>query len=149
MSITANQLKEIRQEFTKLKPSSVTLDGNRAMTVKQAIFTLAPTLERMKKRGFDTQEIVEKQEERHAPAVLPPGKRGLLNNRIITSICTAQKQVCHQAEYDAGCLLQTTTTRAAQSVALAQRLFFARHYSFRSSKVTSVSPVRANRSTSE
>ena len=49
MSITANQLKEIRQEFTKLKPSSVTLDGNRAMTVKQAIFTLAPTLERMKK----------------------------------------------------------------------------------------------------
>ena len=60
MSITANQLKEIRQEFTKLKPSSVTLDGNRAMTVKQAIFTLAPTLERMKKRGFDTQEIVEK-----------------------------------------------------------------------------------------
>ena len=60
MSITANQVKEIRQEFTKLKPSSVTLDGNRAMTVKQAIFTLAPTLERMKKRGFDTQEIVEK-----------------------------------------------------------------------------------------
>ena len=64
MSITANQLKEIRQEFTKLKPSSVTLDGNRAMTVKQAIFTLAPTLERMKKRGFDTQEIVEKLHEK-------------------------------------------------------------------------------------
>ena len=64
MSITANQLKEIRQEFTKLKPASVTLDGNRAMTVKQAIFTLAPTLERMKKRGFDTQEIVEKLHEK-------------------------------------------------------------------------------------
>lgn len=29
-------------EITKLKPASVTLDGNRAMTVKQAIFTLAP-----------------------------------------------------------------------------------------------------------
>ena len=40
------------------------LDGNRAMTVKQAIFTLAPTLERMKKRGFDTQEIVEKLHEK-------------------------------------------------------------------------------------
>lgn len=58
MSITPSQLKEIRQEFATLKPASVTLDGNRAMTVKQAIFTLAPTLERMKKRGFDTQEIV-------------------------------------------------------------------------------------------
>ena len=54
MSITASQVKEIRQEFAKLRPSAVTLDGNRAMTVKQAIFTLAPTLERMKKRGFDT-----------------------------------------------------------------------------------------------
>ena len=64
MTITASQLKEIRQEFAKLKPAAVTLDGNRAMTVKQAIFTLAPTLERMKKRGFDTQEIVEKLREK-------------------------------------------------------------------------------------
>lgn len=64
MSITASQVKEIRQEFAKLRPSAVTLDGNRAMTVKQAIFTLAPTLERMKKRGFDTQEIVEKLHEK-------------------------------------------------------------------------------------
>ena len=64
MSITASQLKEIRQEFARLKPAAVTLDGNRAMTVKQAIFTLAPTLERMKKRGFDTQEIVEKLHEK-------------------------------------------------------------------------------------
>ena len=64
MSITASQLKEIRQEFARLKPATVTLDGNRAMTVKQIIFTLAPTLERMKKRGFDTQEIVEKLHEK-------------------------------------------------------------------------------------
>ena len=64
MTNTASQLKEIRQEFARLKPSSVTLDGNRAMTVKQAIFTLAPALERMKKRGFDTQEIVEKLHEK-------------------------------------------------------------------------------------
>ena len=34
------------------------------MTVKQAVFSLAPTLERMKKRGFDTQEIVEKLHEK-------------------------------------------------------------------------------------
>ena len=64
MTITASQVKEVRQEFAKLKPATVTLDGNRAMTVKQAIFTLAPTLERMKKRGFDTQEIVEKLREK-------------------------------------------------------------------------------------
>lgn len=64
MSITASQVKEIRQEFAKLKPAAVTLDGNRAMTVKQAIFTLAPMLERMKKRGFDTQEIVERLHEK-------------------------------------------------------------------------------------
>ena len=64
MSITASQVKEIRQEFARLKPSAVILDGNRAMTVKQVIFTLAPTLERMKKRGFDTQEIVERLHEK-------------------------------------------------------------------------------------
>ena len=64
MTITASQLKKIRQEFAKLKPATVTLDGNHAMTVKQAIFILAPTLERMKKRDFDTQEIVEKLHEK-------------------------------------------------------------------------------------
>ncbi|WP_308620231.1 protein MobC [uncultured Desulfovibrio sp.] len=64
MTVTTSQLKEIRQEFARLKPAAVTLDGNRAMTVKQVIFTLAPTLERMKKRGFDTQEIVKKLHEK-------------------------------------------------------------------------------------
>ena len=64
MTITATQLKEIRQEFAALKPASVTLDGNRTMSVKEAVFILAPTLERMKKRGFDTQEIVEKLHEK-------------------------------------------------------------------------------------
>lgn len=59
MTITASQLKEIRQEFASLKPASVMLDRNRTMSVKEAVFALAPTLERMKKRGFDTQEIVE------------------------------------------------------------------------------------------
>lgn len=57
MPITADQVKEIRQEFSKLKPATVTLDGNRPMTVKEAVFALAPTLERMKKRGFEIQKL--------------------------------------------------------------------------------------------
>lgn len=64
MTITATQLKEIRQEFTRLKPAAVKLDGSRVMSVKEAIFALAPTLERMKKRGFDSQEIVERLHEK-------------------------------------------------------------------------------------
>ena len=71
MTITAAQLKEIRQEFARLKPASVTLDGNRTMSVKKAVFALAPTLERMKKRGFDTQEIVERLAEKGI-AIKPP-----------------------------------------------------------------------------
>ena len=71
MTITATQLKEIRQEFATLKPASVTLEGNRVMSVKEAVFALAPTLERMKKRGFDTQEIVERLAEKGI-AIKPP-----------------------------------------------------------------------------
>ena len=64
MAITATQVKEIRQEFATLKPASVTLEGNRTMSVKEAVFTLAPTLERMKKRGFEVQELVERLHEK-------------------------------------------------------------------------------------
>ena len=64
MNITTDSIKEIRTDFAKLKPVKVTLDGNRSLTVKEAIFALAPTLERMKKRGFDTQEIAEKLHEK-------------------------------------------------------------------------------------
>jgi hypothetical protein len=60
MSITTAQVKEIRTDFAKLKPEKITLDGNRSLTVKEAVFALAPTLERMKKRGFDTEEIARK-----------------------------------------------------------------------------------------
>jgi predicted nuclease with RNAse H fold len=60
MSITTALVKEVRTEFAKLKPEKITLDGNRSLTVKEAVFALAPTLERMKRRGFDTQEIAEK-----------------------------------------------------------------------------------------
>ena len=78
MNITTAQVKEIRLEFTKLKPVKVTLDGNRSLTVKEAIFALAPTLERMKKRGFDTQEIAEKLHEKGIE-VKPPTLAKYLN----------------------------------------------------------------------
>lgn len=64
MTITATQLKEIRREFARLKPATVTREGNRTMSVKEVVFALAPTLERMKKRGFDTQELVERLHEK-------------------------------------------------------------------------------------
>lgn len=78
MNITASSVKEIRQELAKLKPVKVTLDGNRSLTVKEAIFALAPTLERMKKRGFDTQEISEKLHEKGIE-VKPPTLAKYLN----------------------------------------------------------------------
>jgi hypothetical protein len=78
MPITAANIKEIRQEFAKLKPASVTLEGSRVMTVKEAVFALAPTLERMKKRGFDTQELAERLHEKGID-VKPPTLAKYLN----------------------------------------------------------------------
>ena len=77
-NLTASRLKEIKAELAKLKPEKVTLDGNRNMTVKEAIYALAPTLERMKKRGFDTQEIAEKLREKGIE-VKPPTLAKYLN----------------------------------------------------------------------
>ena len=78
MNITTAQIKEIRTEFARLKPVKVTLDGNRSLTVKEAIRALAPILERMKKRGFDTQEIAEKLHEKGID-VKPPTLAKYLN----------------------------------------------------------------------
>lgn len=78
MNITTAQVKEIRLELAKLKPPKVTLDGNRSLTVKEAIFALAPTLERMKKRGFDTQELAAKLHEKGIE-VKPPTLAKYLN----------------------------------------------------------------------
>ena len=78
MNITAAQVKEIRLELAKLKPVKVTLDGNRSLTVKEAVFALAPILERMKKRGFDTQELAEKLHEKGIE-VKPPTLAKYLN----------------------------------------------------------------------
>jgi len=78
MNITTAQVKEIRLALAKLKPVKATLDGNRSMTVKEAVFALAPTLERMKKRGFDTQEIAEKLHEKGIE-IKPPTLAKYLN----------------------------------------------------------------------
>ncbi len=71
MNITTAQVKEIKTELAALKPVKVTLDGTRSLTVKEAVFALAPTLERMKKRGFDTQEIAEKLHEKGVEVKVP------------------------------------------------------------------------------
>jgi hypothetical protein len=65
------QVRDIKTAFAALKSEKITLEGNRAMTVKEAVFALAPTLERMKKHGFDVQEIAEKLEAKGI-AVKPP-----------------------------------------------------------------------------
>ena len=78
MNITTAQVKEIRQELAKLKPVKVTLNGTRSLTVKEAVFALAPILERMKKRGFDAQEIAEKLHEKGID-VKPPTLAKYLN----------------------------------------------------------------------
>ncbi len=57
MAITQEQVKAIRQELNSMKPDVTTM-GNQGLTVKQTIIALAPTLERMKKRGFELAEIV-------------------------------------------------------------------------------------------
>jgi len=78
MNITTAQVKDIKTEFAKLKPEKITLDGNRSLTVKEAVFALAPTLERMKKRGFDTQELAQKLHEKGIE-VKPPTLAKYLN----------------------------------------------------------------------
>ena len=76
--LSASRVKEIRQEFAKLKPVKVTLDGHRCLTVKETIHALAPTLERMKKRGFGIQELAEKLHEKGIE-VKPPTLAKYLN----------------------------------------------------------------------
>lgn len=60
MSITPDHIKTIRTEFSRLKPARVSLDGSRPLTVREAIFALDPTLERMRRSGFELAELTEK-----------------------------------------------------------------------------------------
>ena len=63
-TIAASQLKTIKTELAALKPQKVAVNGRTNLTVKEAIVALAPTLERMRKRGFELPEIVEKLHEK-------------------------------------------------------------------------------------
>ncbi len=64
MAITQEQVRSIRQELNRLKPETAAVSGNGELTVKQALMALAPTLERMKKRGFELAEIVSRLHEK-------------------------------------------------------------------------------------
>jgi hypothetical protein len=64
MAITQEQIKSIREELNSLKPEATAVSGNGELTVKQTIMALAPTLERMKKRGFELAEIVSRLHEK-------------------------------------------------------------------------------------
>lgn len=92
MSITASQLKEIRQEFAKLKPATVTLDGHRPMTIKEVVFALAPTLERMKKRGFDIPEIIERLHEKGVEVKAPTLTKYLTEARRLKEYKKVKRQ---------------------------------------------------------
>ena len=59
MTITAEQVKSIRHELDKLRPAPAQA-GDKELSIKQAILSLAPALERMKKRGFELPEIIAK-----------------------------------------------------------------------------------------
>ena len=73
MVITAEQVKSIRHELDKHRPASAQA-GDRELSDKQTIFALAPALERMKKRGFELPEIIERLDEkgvRRTPNFVP------------------------------------------------------------------------------
>ena len=53
-------VRKIIAEFPNLQNEKKTLEGNHAMTFREAIRALYPTLRDMKKRGFTTREISEK-----------------------------------------------------------------------------------------
>ena len=61
---SSSQIEHARQILAKLPPKKVHLDGNRAMTMKEVVFALAPAIERTKKRGYSMQEIVERLHEK-------------------------------------------------------------------------------------
>lgn len=54
------------------------MDGNRSLTVKEAVIALAPKLECLKKRGFDSQQLAELLHERGIE-VKPPTLTKYLN----------------------------------------------------------------------
>lgn len=59
MSITPKDLKAIKGDLAKRRPTQLATDGSRTMSTKEIIVALAPELNKMKSRGFTTQEVVD------------------------------------------------------------------------------------------
>lgn len=59
-----SEIKKFKDEFDKLKPVKIRLDNERELNNKEAIWALFPALNRMSKRGFTTEEILEKLREK-------------------------------------------------------------------------------------
>ena len=53
-------VRRIQAEFANLQNEKKRLEGNHEMTFREAIRTLYPTLQHMRKRGFKTKEIAQK-----------------------------------------------------------------------------------------
>ena len=60
MSTTTETVRKILAEFANLQNEKKTLKGNLSMSFRDAIRSLYPTLQRMRKRGFKTKETDEK-----------------------------------------------------------------------------------------
>ena len=60
MSTNTETVRRIQAEFANLQSEKKTLEGNHEMTLREAVRSLYPTLQRMKKRGFTTREMAQK-----------------------------------------------------------------------------------------
>ena len=59
MSITMKDLKAIKTDLARRKPSKPALDVNRSLTIKEIIMSLASDLAKMKLKGFSSQDLLD------------------------------------------------------------------------------------------
>ena len=107
MTITAEQVKSIRHELDKLRPAPAQA-GDKELSIKQAILSLAPALERMKKRGFELPEIIAKLAEKGIEVrpqtltkYLAEARRqkdaGKTKRQVSSPHCSSPKAACRNA----------------------------------------------------
>ena len=60
MSTNTETVRRIQAEFANIQSKKKTLEGNHSMSFRDAVRTLYPTLQRMRKRGFTTREMAQK-----------------------------------------------------------------------------------------
>ena len=58
MPVTLKDIKKISAELKNRRPSALPQDPDAPLTNRQAVHQLAPTLLRLKKRGFKTSELI-------------------------------------------------------------------------------------------